>query len=282
LTSSLSRATLHFPDLHPWAKQYNQNVNAKFQEVLLFLYSPNGFFNTTSLSFCSGFPAGPNSVILNNATLIMKEIGMITTADDFVYKFLFKGFPCCVLYRTGICTQFREQILLVTGFANDLDTALKKSSNYNSAQAVFAQLTASTGPNGVKSITTIRQFIEVLSASGILHGSIFSVSRLMMTMPLITLFNPAKHYVTLKDFNTAITIASFVIGSLDVYSAFSSRLLYKNVPYDVIEILKIYKTKSEAMKTAFYQKIVTEDPDFLKNFGFIVADYFPDGIDGRR
>jgi hypothetical protein len=73
-----------------------------------------------------------------------------------------------------------------------------------------------------------------------------------MTMSLITLFNPAKHYVTLKYFHTAITIASFVIGSLDVYSAFSSRLSYKNVPYDVIEILKIYKTniKSEAMKTS--------------------------------
>jgi len=67
-----------------------------------------------------------------------------------------------------------------------------------------------------KFVMTIRQFIEVLSASGILHGSIFSVSRLMMTMSLITLFNPAKHYVTLKDFNTAITIASFVISSLDV------------------------------------------------------------------
>jgi len=133
-----------------------------------------------------------------------------------------------------------------------------------------------------KFVMTIRQFIEVLSASGILHGSIFSVSRLMMTMSLITLFNPAKLYVTLKDFHTAITIASFVIGSLDVYSAFSSRLSYKNVPYDVIEILKIYKTKSEAMKTAFHQKIFTKDPDFLKNFGFIVADHFPDGIDDRR
>lgn len=282
MTSSLSRATLHFPDLHPWAKQYNQNVNAKFQEVLLFLYSPDGFFNTTSLSFCSGFPAGPNSVILNNATLLMKEIGMIINANDFVYKFLFKSFPCSELNRIGICTQFREQILLVTDFANDLDTALKKSSNYNSAQAVFAQLTDSTGPNGVKSITTIRQFIEVLSAFGILHGSIFSVTRLMMTMPLITLFNPSKHYVTLKDFNTAITIASFVIGTIDVYSVFSSRLSYKKVPYDVIKILKIYESKSEALKTAFYQKIVTGDPYFLNNFGFIVADYFPDGIDSRR
>jgi hypothetical protein len=188
----------------------------------------------------------------------------------------------------GIAIEFCAQARLVNAFAFELDAQLMKVSTeaHDKVNTVFSNLTKSTGNNGIGNITTIEQFIVLMSTSGLLHGSVASLTRLSATTPMLTLINPKQSYITVKDFNYLVLMGNTVLGVTDGFSVFSSRLPYKKVPYDIIKILVKYEGLSNSLKSSFYAKITgSTDPviqnNFL-NFGFIMSDHFPDGIDGKQ
>lgn len=307
LTSSLSRATMPYPDLHEWAKVYNCNLAVKYQEVAAVLYVRNGFYNNTNCSLFSGFHAGPISSVLKKTVNLLHEMAECTTTEKYVNGFLFKS--CSNMYdflnlskfgtgnsssnnkalkpNPGIAIEFCAQAGLVNAFATELDAQLMKVSStaHDKVNTTFSNLTKSTGNNGIGNITTVKQFIVLMSTSGLLHGSVASLTRLSAT-PMLSLINPKQSYITVKDFNYLVLMGNTVLGVTDGFSVFSSRLPYKKVPYDIIKILVKYEGLSNSLKSSFYAKITgSTDPiiqdNFLK-FGFIMSDHFPDGIDGKQ
>ena len=301
-----------YPDFHEWAKVYNCNLAVKYQEVAAVLYVRNGFYNNTNCSLFSGFHAGPISCVLKKTAKLLHEMAECTTTEEYVNGFLFKS--CSNMYdflnlsksgnssiielspnfdktlkpNPGIAIEFCAQARLVNAFAFELDAQLMKVSTeaHDKVNTVFSNLTKSTGNNGIGNITTIEQFIVLMSTSGLLHGSVASLTRLSATTPMLALINPKQSYITVKDFNYLVLMGNTVLGVTDGFSVFSSRLPYKKVPYDIIKILVKYEGLSNSLKSSFYAKITgSKDPviqnNFL-NFGFIMSDHFPDGIDGKQ
>lgn len=298
-----------YPDLHDWAKVYNCNLAVKYQEVATVLYVCNGFYNNTNFSLFSGFHAGPISCVLKKTANLLHEMAQCTTTEKYVNGFLFKS--CSNMYdflnlsngnnntstsnnnkalkpNPGIAVEFCAQAGLVNAFATELDIQLKKinSTAYDTVNTTFSNLTKSTGNNGIGNITTMKQFIVLMSTSGLVHGSVASLTRLSATTPMVALINPKQSYITIKDFNYLVLMGNTVLGVIDGFSVFSSKLPYKKVPYELIKILVKYEGISNSLKTSFYAKITgSTDPNIQDNFikfGFILSDHFPDGIDGKQ
>jgi hypothetical protein len=297
-----------YPDYHEWAKVYNCNLTVKYQEVAAVLYVRNGFYNNTNCSLFSGFRAGPISSVLKKTANLLHEMAECTTTEKYVNGFLFKS--CSDVYdflnlskfsnssttsnnralkpNPGIAIEFCAQAGLVNAFAAELDAQLMEVSStaHDAVNITFSDLTKSTGKNGIGNITTINQFIVLMSTSGLVHGSVASLTRLSATTPMLALINPKQSYITVKDFNYLVLMGNTVLGVTEGFTVFSSRLPYKKVPYDIIKILVKYEGLSNSLKSSFYAKITAStDPNIQDNFmkfGFIMSDHFPDGIDGKQ
>jgi len=278
----LARATSPFEELYNWAKVYNINEAVKYREVESVLFNEGGLFNDKpSSSIVSAFKAGPYNVVIDNAAKLNKEWSELKSADEYVYKFLFKNIPKSRLDASGICVEYRNQAALIGGFATELDYALSKIIGYEAANKVFSELTATTGPNGVGAVTNVKQFIELMSASGLLHGSTLSMSRLSLQAPMVAIMDPTVPKFNSKDINYYLLIKLTIVGALEGYSVFSSTIPYKGVPAGVIQVLKKYEGKSDALKSVFFNNII-EDEKYFKDFGFIQTDHGPEGIDGKQ
>jgi len=277
----VSRATVPFEELHNWAKVYNINEALKYREVEGVLYNAGGLFNAKPDSKVSSFKAGPYSVVVDNAAKLNKEWSELKSADEYVYKFLFKNIPQAVLDASGICVEYRKQAALIGDFATELDNALSKVIGYEKVNKVFTELAATTGPNGIGTVKNLKLFIELMSASGLLHGSTLSMSRLSLQTPMVAILNPKDPKFTGKDANYVALIALTIVGALDGYSVFSSSIPYDEVPASVIQVLKKYEDKSAALQGLFFEEI-TSNKQYFKDFGFIQTDHGPEGIDGKQ
>ena len=267
--------------MHNWAKVYNINEALKYREVETFLYNKGGLFNIGRNSILNGFRAGPSDVVVAKAANMNRGWGELKSADEYVYKFLFKNIPQAVLDASGICVEYRKQAALIGDFATELDNALQKLEGYQEAAVMFQKLCVSTGGNGVGGVTSFKQFIELMSASGLLHGCTLSMSRLSLQAPMIAILNPNNPNFDGKDTSYINLIALTIVGALDGYSVFSSSIPYDEVPASVIQVLKKYEDKSAALQGQFFEEI-TSNKQYFKDFGFIQTDHGPEGIDGKQ
>ena len=123
--------------MHNWAKVYNINEALKYKEVETVLYNKGGLFNVGPKSSLNGFRAGPSKVVVAKAANMNRGWGELKSADEYVYKFLFKNIPQVVLDKTGICVEYRKQAALIGDFATELDNALSKVIGYEKVNKVF-------------------------------------------------------------------------------------------------------------------------------------------------
>ena len=168
--------------------------------------------------------------MLSKAATLNAEFANCKTADDYVYNFLFKNINRNILDDADICTAFRKQSALVYGFALELDEQLQTLDNYELANNKFQSITGSTGMNGVGAVTSIRQFIELMSVSGLLHGCTHSLTRLSVTAPMVALMNRDNEKYTVADINYVVLMGMTITGAVEGYSVFSSTLPYADVP----------------------------------------------------
>jgi len=229
----------------------------------------------------SGFRGGPYDTVLSKAAALNAEFASCKTADDYVYNFLFKNINRNILDDADICTAFRKQAGLVYGFALELDEQLQTLDNYGLANNKFQSITGSTGFNGVGAVTSIRQFIELMSVSGLLHGCTHSLTRLSVTAPMVALMNRDNEKYTVADINYVLLMGLTITGAVEGYTVFSSTLPYTDVPSNVIQVLKKYEGKSAALKNEFFS-VVAKDNDNFSKFGYIMTDHAPEGIDGKQ
>jgi len=181
----------------------------------------------------------------------------------------------------GIATEFRNQIALSSGFASELEAELMKLNGFKEASKRFSNLCSDTGALGVHSVTSIKQFIELMTASSLLHGSTLSMTRLHITPAIVSIINYKNPYYTKGDTKFISMLLGTISGSLEGYAVYSSKLPYKGAPYGIIKVIKKYEGLSEKLKVDFFNKI-TKNQDYFKKFGWIQTDHVPEGIDGKQ
>lgn len=240
----------------------------------------------------SGFSTAPYENILQKAAQLNHLWSHFDSAEEYVYGFLFKDIKRKYLDEVGISIEFRNQIALSKGFSSELIIELKKLQGYDIANQQFVMLCNKTGYLGVNGIKSIHQFIELMTASSILHGTTLSMTRLSMTPAIMSLINYNSSRYSQGDIKLLALLGGTMTGTLEGYSVYSSKLPYKGVPYGIINVLKKYEGLSEKLKVDFYNKMImmmmittttkVDKSTYFRDFGWILTDHAPEGIDGKQ
>lgn len=226
--------------------------------------------------------AGPHSSVVQLASDLVKEWSSYETADNFLLKFLFPNLTVKELDDADICITWREHVALVEGYSLELSAAFGEvhAGNYSQINAGFQFLTSQTGPSGIGGVKNIRQFVELMSITGLLHNGTMSFTRLVTTAPLLSQLCPNEEYFTLRDALICGIAILTIIGSKEGHTVFSWTIPYSEVPNNVIKVFQKYSFLSNKIKAEYYESI-KDRPDF-KYLGFILTDHAPDEIDGKQ
>jgi len=283
MTTCMARATQKFPAMYEWARAYNENIVLKYGEIVLLLFSQyfGALCQSTQLLF-NGWMGGPYPTVVALAAALNREWSSYKSAEDFTHKFLFPKLTAKELDDANICVAWRKQVDLVKHYSKDLMAAFVEvnSSDFSTINMNFAGITSTTGPNGIGGVTSVRQFVELMSVTGFLHACTLSFTRVLCTSPMIALMKPEASHFSFQDVITASVATATLIGSVEGHTVFSWGIPYKSVPNKVIQVFQKYSFISAQHKQEYYDSI-KDRPDF-KYFGFIFTDHGPDEIDGKQ
>ena len=279
LTAGISQCSFNLKDscsLKQWARSYLPNVLVKNEQVDSLLFSEGGVF-------LGGFYRTDHTAVIQFGNDLITEWGKYSNSDDFIRKFLLRDVRH--LNRKRILNQFFKHSRLVKKFARDLSHALRRSSsnmNFRRAERVLRGFLPQCGRNVIKRIDNLKSWIEMITITSILHGSVFSFTRMAMTTPIMKLITTADTFGA-TDFKAMIILTGTIIGKVEDHSVFSENDIYlKDLSSArVRRVLSKYNKKSEALKHKYYRKI-SRNPRRLKKFGWLYSDYFPKGYDGKQ
>ena len=264
--------------LNSWSKPYMYQIYFKYMQVETILLNKNGFL-TGSAPLSSGFNTIDRATILNILKAILCEWGTYKTADQFVKKFLLANISPKALCGSGIATALLRQVELISPYANAMDKEFKKDPEYKTINSNLKSYLRQTG-TGVSSIETMKSWLELMSVTGLLHGSTFSMTRLCMTQSIVSVNSVESDSFTLRDANFMKILTGTVLGTHEDFYVFSDSLP-ATYPYNIKDVLLAYDLKTTNLKEQ-YQLEITKDPVVYKNYGWILSDHGPNFMDGKQ
>ena len=279
MASAMMHATTN-TSLNSWAKPYMFQVYFKYKQVEQLILSPTGFLTGTA-PYSLGYNTQDRAKVLAINKVMISEWGTYKTADQFVKKFLLKNIlprKDCIC-SSGLGKSFLKEVALVSPFASSMDKEFQKDPNYKTITATLTKYLEDTGA-GVSSINSMRSWLELMSVTGILHGSTFSMSRLTLTHSMLSAFTPLSDTFTARDANMMRVIAVTILGTQEEFYVFSDHLPAIN-PYDINKVLAIFDRKTAAIKES-HQREITKDLAIYNRYGWILSDHGPNFLDGKQ
>jgi len=283
--------------LKAFAGMYEPSIAVKYVEVGLLLINENGDAAMT----------GPDGIGGSWKTrVVMKEFirtwGSIKTADEFKRKFLFKG-----LYETGatekiiadsnICTEVNKHFNNIGGFAAGVVNGFKTvdATALNTMEKSLGKFMKGCG-EGVSDIDSLDSWLQLMSITGIIHGSTLSYSR-FGNMPSIIRWRKIDSE-NWDEFDKTLvsTAAATSTGVVEDHHVFTNEMVhgivdakffkgagkydFAGMPQSVKVVLDQYEAKAETLKLN-YEAEITQRADFL-DFGWILTDHCTDTFDGKQ
>jgi hypothetical protein len=279
MSSAMMYATTN-TSLNSWAKPYMFQVYFKYTQVEAIILSAVGFL-TGSAPSSSGYNAQDRTKILAINKAMLCEWGQYKTADQYVKRFLFKNISprSQALCVSGMGRSFLRQVALIAPFAKDMETEFQKDPNYNTITNNLGSYLNSTG-TGVSSIDSMKSWLELMSVTGVLHGSTFSMSRLSLTHNMLSVNSAESETFTVRDASLTKVLMVTILGTHEEFYVFSDHLPATN-PYNINSVLQTFDKKTTALKEA-WQKEITKDPVLYKTYGWILSDHGPNFKDGKQ
>lgn len=282
MAAAMDHATTNTP-LNSWARTYMFQQNALYKVIEEFMLGVNGIL-AGSAPDGFGFDTVDRPKTLSIVKAMLVEMGSYKTARGFVKKFLMKHIDqkesCfCFSSSSVIGRGFLQQVDLVAPFSADMEKEIKKDPNYKSITSALKTFLQATGKE-VNSISNTRSWLEMITITGILHGSAFSLVRLVTTHSFLSVNSYGSPTFTLQDVKFLRGASGAVLGTVEEFYAFSDHLPSVN-PYNINKVLKLYDRKTTALK-ALYQKDITKNDKEYKKFGWILSDYGPNFKDGKQ
>jgi len=280
LTAGISQCSFNLKDscsLKQWARSYLPNVLYKNEQVDSILLKEGGVF-------LGGNYRTDHAAVIQFGNDVITEWGKYRNSDDFIRKFILKDVRH--LNRRKILTQFFKHASLVEDYARDLSHALRRSNserNFRRAEFELRIFLPQCGRNVIKRIDSLKSWIEMMTITGILHGSTFSFTRLQMTTPIMKLNTTASTYGA-NDFSLmAVLTGGTLVGKFTDHSVFSENDIYlKDLSSNTVRrVFTKYNKKSEAFKRKYFREI-SRNSNRFNNFGWLYSDYFPFGYDGKQ
>lgn len=274
MTTCIFSSTNGYTALHAWASSYVQNIYVKYLEVQQLLYNKKGGALTGGL-----YKATDPDAVLKLARELLCLWGSFKSSDEYMYKFIFDGVKPEHVKKANLLPQFFKHQELVGPYAKDLNEVFVKNSGYSAMNKAIKSFMSKTG-SGVSSIDNVTTWIELMTVSGLLHGTTLSMSRLILSQPVLKHNSPDSATYTTTDAGLVKTVAGTIVGTVEEFRCFSNNLP-SNVPYDIACVLDEYDAKSTAIQRQYFIDIKKDEESF-RDFGWILTDYAPALIDGKQ
>jgi hypothetical protein len=264
--------------LSSWAKPYMYQIYFKYMQVEALILSKTGFI-TGSAPFSSGFNAIDRDTILEILKSMLMEWGSYKTADQYIKKFLLSGISSKTLSNAGIATALLKQVDLIQPYASALEKEFKKDPNYKTITSNLKKYFKLTGDD-VCEIESMKAWVEIMSVTGMVHGSTHSMTRLSLTPSLVACNSLDSDVFTARDAYLFRVLSVTILGTDEDFSVFSSSLP-ASYPSGISRVLHAYDQKTAALKE-LHQIEITEDSDVYNNYGWILSDHGPNFVDGKQ
>ena len=262
-----------------WASSYVPNVFAKNEEVDLLLLGKGGIL------VGSGYRSTRDPVI----KLCKKYIeiwGGCVNAKQFIEEFLLKsalGNGMESVRKSGILVQFFKHADLIPNYSKDLMTEFNKINNGKDVAQIeeyFKKFYSKCGTNVTSKLQTLPTWIEMMSVTSIVHGTVFSFSRLVITQSVLRYMTPNEKFGT-DETNMLTTVTATITGVIDEKTVFNNNYKkWKSGDDKLIAVLEKYSNTSAAYKNEYFKEV--SGKGYFKEFGWILSDFFPEGLDGKQ
>merc|ERR1711879_279465 len=203
---------------------------------------------------------------------------------DFVEKFLFApafGEQGKALASADVWVpQFRAQSDLVPSFAFDVAGHMQADADYGLAEldAAIGDFFADCGP-GVFAITSLKQWLELMSVTGLLHGCTLSLTRVTFTEANLWQMALNSDKFTPYIIEQMGTAFGTLVGLDDDREVFTDNGLEADPVLK--NIVRRHLEKSNMLKKVYADSLDKTGQEF-KTWGWILTDYFPDLFDAKQ
>lgn len=301
MTIGISESTRHDKSLKAWADPYDDNIEYKQEQVGANLVPSNVETDKTDQMTITGENGfGGSLEVMAPLRRYLSTWGACKTADEFTTKFLLSDLyatcttknPKKVIKNANILSEYMKHSDNIQPFARDLTRAMKRGffpqrRSFKTAENNLRDFMKGCGED-VFSIDGISSWVQLMSCTGIIHGSTLSYSRMLLTPEVIRWRDIKASTYDGNDVTLMATLATTLQGMYEDRHTFSGSI--KGGPTDgwntspickkVKKVLTKYDKKANILKESYEKKIQKRD-DF-KEFGWILTDHCTDGFDGKQ
>jgi hypothetical protein len=287
-------STQHDTSQLVWARPFNLQISLKYLEVAALLVK--GKYGSISGRFLDmpddSYIITGNHALTPKCKVTLQEMFSIwcscLTAEEFVENFLLKD-----LYKSskgkelaekaGILKEFGKMVDLIAPFAKDVSDGIKKDDEiaFHTTEEKFRAFLADTGEVDF-GINSIAAFVELMSVTGIVHGSTLSFTRMIVHPEVLRWKNIENDKWDNRDLDTLKTAAGTMAGTSKRRHVFMNDITDgEKIAKNLRKALDKHANKAETQKEKNRQALLT-DPEYLRQYGWILTDWCPDGFDGKQ
>jgi hypothetical protein len=291
--------------MEKWADIYDDNISIKYVEVAALLFEstiggkafniPGAAEGYKIVSGEQGFGASPK--MMSKIHDMQKLWGSLKNTDEFIKKFLqvgvystFKGDDAeleKMLEEASILTEWNKHRDNVPKAAKALTEAMKKDDPkaFAKAEAKLTSFMAACGED-ISSIDSISSWYQLMSITGLFHGSTLSYTRLIIVPEIIRWRNIGNPEWDQFDYALMNTVFGTVQGMTLDRHVFTSSIEHgwdwdtEDISDTVMAVLDNYDSKAKDLKTDYTEEL--QNRDDLREFGWILTDHCNDGYDGKQ
>lgn len=288
--------------LEKWADIYDDNIAIKYVEVAALLFEatvagkpfePRGK-GKKLVSGQDGFGATPK--IMDKVRDMQFKWGSLKTEKEYTRSFLQEGIYMTaeseeaaekILAEANILTEFNKHRDNVTPFAEELSDALRKldPEAHAKAEESIKSFMSACG-RGVSSIDSISSWLQLMSMTGLTHGSTLSYTRLILVPEIIRWRNIHKKEFDDDDLNLMNGGFGTLQGMTLDRHVFTGEIKHgwvwevEKIDQSVRDVLDKYDGKALDLKLKYEEEI--KERDDFREYGWILTDHCQDGYDGKQ
>jgi len=261
--------------LEVFAAPYLPNIVLKYEEVVNLLISKTG-------ALTSGFCKGNRFELLGVLTELLSCWGNCSGSKQFVEQFLFPpAFEAEPLASLDFWVpQFRAQSDLVPAFAKDVADHMRADADYalTELDASMKRFFSKCGP-GVFAITSLQQWLELMSVTGLFHGCTLSLTRVTFTEANLWQMAPSSDKFTAHIVEQLTTAFGTLVGLDADREVFTDTGLDSDLGLQ--KIVHSHLERSQTLKQDYADSLDKSSEEF-KQWGWILTDYFPGLFDAKQ
>jgi len=314
MTSAIQHVTKHSTPFNVWAELYDDNIALKYIQVSLLLIDPKvgdvlekiSVFNKSPddyvLTGKEGFGANSGKII----PYLKREFttwGQSKSVEDFVENFLLKDLYDSpngreIKEKANLLSEYSKHQSIVRPFAEELSAAMKESDPgaFRTAETELKEFMSECGDTNM-AIDTISSWVQLMSITGILHGSTLSYTRLVIMPDILRWRKISAPEWSEKDIALANTVVATLQGmevgrhvfTSDLPNNFQFVLIPKELKTwetdkmhpKVLDVVEKYDGIAQELKETS-KKSLLEDPEYFRRYGWMLSDWCPDGYDGKQ